>query len=155
MTASVVCAVDDSPVAARVLRTAGRMSESLGLRLVVAHAVPVPAAPVPVTGRFPTGNYALPDPAHMEANREAGEYLLKSVAARSPEAEGAELRTLVGDPAESLLSLADEEAAALLVVGSRGRGPLKAALLGSVSSALATHAPCPVLIVPPDASRLP
>lgn len=36
----------------------------------------------------------------------------------------------------------------LLVVGSRGYGPLKQALVGSVSSELVRTAPCPVLVVP-------
>jgi nucleotide-binding universal stress UspA family protein len=38
--------------------------------------------------------------------------------------------------------------AELLVVGSRGRGATKRLLLGSVSSDVAHHAPCPVVIVP-------
>jgi nucleotide-binding universal stress UspA family protein len=38
--------------------------------------------------------------------------------------------------------------AELLVVGSRGRGAAKRLLLGSVSSEVAHHAPCPVTIVP-------
>ena len=37
----------------------------------------------------------------------------------------------------------------LLVVGSRGRGPLRGAVLGSVSLHCVTHAPCPVTVVPP------
>jgi hypothetical protein len=44
-----------------------------------------------------------------------------------------------------------EHDAALLVVGSRGRGAMRAAVLGSVSSALAATAPLPVLVVPPAA----
>jgi nucleotide-binding universal stress UspA family protein len=35
----------------------------------------------------------------------------------------------------------------LLVVGNRGRGALKEALLGSTSGRVADHAPCPVVIV--------
>jgi nucleotide-binding universal stress UspA family protein len=38
--------------------------------------------------------------------------------------------------------------AALLVVGSRGRGALRGALLGSVSQQVAHHTPCPLVIVP-------
>ena len=37
--------------------------------------------------------------------------------------------------------------AELLVVGSRGRGAVRSALLGSVALHCVTHAPCPVLVV--------
>jgi nucleotide-binding universal stress UspA family protein len=49
-------------------------------------------------------------------------------------------------PVECLLDAATTSD--LLVVGSRGRGGLTAMLLGSVSSALAHHCPCPLVIVP-------
>ena len=39
----------------------------------------------------------------------------------------------------------------MIAVGSRGRGPVRRALLGSVSAALAATSPCPVLVVPPTA----
>jgi nucleotide-binding universal stress UspA family protein len=79
----------------------------------------------------------------------AGEALIEKVAGRARNVSGAELRVLIGDPAENLLTLAEEEQAQLIVVGSRGRGALKTALLGSVSSTLTTRAPCPVVVVPP------
>ena len=58
------------------------------------------------------------------------------------------------EPADTLTRRASREGAKVLVVGSRGRGPLRAALLGSVSRVLATRAPLPVVAVPPTA-RLP
>ncbi len=53
---------------------------------------------------------------------------------------------LGGDPAKAIADACGE--ADLLVVGSRGYGPVERAMLGSVSRKLATHAPCPVLVVP-------
>ena len=52
-------------------------------------------------------------------------------------------------PAQALLERA--EGAALLVVGSRGRGGVRSALLGSVALHCVTHARCPVLVVHPAA----
>jgi nucleotide-binding universal stress UspA family protein len=50
--------------------------------------------------------------------------------------------------ARTILQIADERDARLIVCGQRGRGPLRSALLGSVSHALASHAKRPVLIAP-------
>jgi nucleotide-binding universal stress UspA family protein len=52
-----------------------------------------------------------------------------------------------GDARDEILRVADEWAADLIVLGARGLNPLKRALLGSVSSAVVRHAPCPVLVV--------
>jgi nucleotide-binding universal stress UspA family protein len=54
----------------------------------------------------------------------------------------------VADPRETLLELAGE--GRLLVVGSRGMGPVRSLLLGSVSLALTKHAPGPVVVVRPS-----
>jgi nucleotide-binding universal stress UspA family protein len=54
------------------------------------------------------------------------------------------LRT--GNASQALLH--EAKGAALLVVGSRGRGGFTGLLLGSVSQQVAHHAPCPVVIVP-------
>jgi nucleotide-binding universal stress UspA family protein len=62
------------------------------------------------------------------------------------------VRLELGDPAERLAAVASEEGAEMLVVGSRGRGALAAALLGSVSRELVATSTCPVLVVPPDAA---
>jgi nucleotide-binding universal stress UspA family protein len=51
----------------------------------------------------------------------------------------------VGEPVPVLLRAAEH--AALLVVGSRGRGGFASLLLGSVSQRAATHANCPVTVV--------
>jgi nucleotide-binding universal stress UspA family protein len=63
----------------------------------------------------------------------------------------AERRVLSGKPADTLAALADEEGAALIVVGSRGHGGFKTLLLGSVSNGLIAIARCPIVVVPPGA----
>jgi len=60
----------------------------------------------------------------------------------------AELR--LGDAAEQLLDVANETD--LLVLGSRGYGPVRRVLLGSVSGRVVRDAPCPVIVVPRSAA---
>jgi nucleotide-binding universal stress UspA family protein len=52
--------------------------------------------------------------------------------------------------------LAEEIGADLIVIGSRGFGGLKRALLGNVADSVVRHAHCPVLVVrPPQGTSLP
>ena len=66
------------------------------------------------------------------------------LAPRWPEAE---VRVSEGDPREEILTMAEEWGADLIVVGARGLGAVKAALMGSVSQAVTRHAHCAVLVV--------
>ena len=58
-----------------------------------------------------------------------------------------EARVLEGDPREELVRLAEEWPADLIVLGARGLSAMAGLLLGSVSTALARHASCPVVVV--------
>ena len=52
-----------------------------------------------------------------------------------------------GDPARIICEVAEQIAADVVVVGSRGLGFAKRAVLGSVSTHVVRNAPCPVLVV--------
>jgi nucleotide-binding universal stress UspA family protein len=98
------------------------------------------ATPVPAMGAA----------AAAQAGAEAGpdfQTQLNNAVAQLPE----ELRALPvyerGDPVRKLLEAA-EMGVDLLVLGSRGFGPVMRLLIGSVSSRVIREAPCPVLVVP-------
>ena len=61
------------------------------------------------------------------------------------EVAGAHAR--LGSPDAEIVELAEELGAGLIVLGSRGLGPLRSALMGSVSHSVVRHAHCPVLVV--------
>ncbi|KAJ4705475.1 Universal stress protein A [Melia azedarach] len=66
----------------------------------------------------------------------------------------AETLILNGDPKDMICQAAEEVHVDLLVVGSRGLGKIKRALLGSVSDYCAHHVVCPIVIVkPPKENR--
>lgn len=73
--------------------------------------------------------------------------LLEGVLEQGPSLEGLALeeKLVPGSPSEVLVDASD--GAALLVVGSRGRGGLRGLVLGSVSSQCAQYAHCPVVVV--------
>lgn len=52
-------------------------------------------------------------------------------------------------PAEAILRYLDEAQADLVVLGTRGFGAIRRALIGSVASTIARQAACPILLVPP------
>jgi nucleotide-binding universal stress UspA family protein len=89
-------------------------------------------------------------PVVAAALREDAQGMLRSarehVEGRAPELTVHEAARTV-DPRTMLLELA--ESAHLLVVGSRGRGPVASLLLGSVGVAVIRHAACPVVVVRP------
>lgn len=57
-----------------------------------------------------------------------------------------ELTAPHGDAREALVKYCSETGANILIMGSRGAGPAKRALMGSVSTYCMHHAPCPVMV---------
>jgi nucleotide-binding universal stress UspA family protein len=98
--------------------------------------------------------YELPEhPAGFEdvlrENRREAKEMLEQQAKRIEESGGtvSETHLREGRAAEEIIELAEELGAGLIVMGSRGYGRLRRALLGSVSDAVVRHAHCPVTIV--------
>lgn len=87
----------------------------------------------------------------IEAEQAAAEAGAKDAVARTVAAlttnATVDQRIEVGDAGAMLCRLAEELAIDVVVVGSRGRGVIKRALLGSVSSHVVHNAPCPVMVV--------
>ena len=78
----------------------------------------------------------------VETEREARE----AFAAEFAGLEDVERELVVGDPVPELAKRS--ERADLLLLGSRGYGPLRSVLLGGVTGALVRRAACPVMLVP-------
>ncbi|MFF9339076.1 MULTISPECIES: universal stress protein [unclassified Streptomyces] len=86
-------------------------------------------------------------PPEFDPERLAKQILDQSLEqALTPSEAAGVTRTVVGgNAAQALVDQA--EGAELLVVGDRGYSGFKAAVLGSVSSNVTQHAPCPVVVV--------
>ena len=128
---------DGSPEAEGALRLADQIGHAAEAALRVIAVRHAPASP---------GSSRVEALATMQDVPDLEDQLSGAVSALDPA-----LRALPmferGDPAAVLAQRA-EEGVDLLLVGSRGYGPLRAVLLGSVSSRLVREAPCPVLVTP-------
>jgi nucleotide-binding universal stress UspA family protein len=65
----------------------------------------------------------------------------------------AEADVLEGPTAETIINHAHSGGFGLIVMGTRRRGRLQSAILGSVSAGVAAHSSVPVMIVPEPALR--
>ncbi len=134
----IVVGVDGSGASRDALRWAARQAQLTGasLEAVMTWDIVATSYGVPV----PVANGC--DPASK-----AKDALNKTVQSVLGEPDGLDLVPAVvqGPAARTLLQ--EARGADLLVVGSRGHGPLVGMLLGSVSEQCMTHATCPVVVV--------
>ena len=140
-----LCCVDDSDTARAAARYARDLSSPLSLELVLVHVAGTAAAPG--ASAAPGGHARL-----VEAQKEEGEEVLAR-AARDAGVGDARRRLEFGSVVDRLLAVAAEEEAEMIVLGSRGRGRMRAAALGSAAAEVATKAPCPVLVISPAAAE--
>ena len=145
MRGTVICGVADSDEGRTALSVATELSKRLGLRLVLVH-VADGIAPHDVNGE---GSESVT----TRAGREGAARLVARLAAEHGVAGSAEQRSAVGDPAALLGEIAAEEAADLIVVGSRARGRLRRRLESGLARHLETTTSVPVLIAPPRTRR--
>jgi nucleotide-binding universal stress UspA family protein len=145
MRGTIVCGVTDSDEGRGALEVAAELSERLDLRLVLAH-VADGIAPLAVNGE---GSKSVA----TRADREGAARFVARMAAEHGVAGSAEQRSAVGDPAALLGQIAAEEAADLIVVGSRARGRLRRGLESRLARQLETETPVPVVIAPPRMRR--
>ena len=80
--------------------------------------------------------------AEVEAER-----MLASARARVPEGIRVDTMLVEGPPAVAILETAQRGRHDIVIMGSRGRGAIRSALLGSVSAAMIHHSPIPVLVM--------
>jgi nucleotide-binding universal stress UspA family protein len=135
---SILVATDGSEDAALAIKAASDLSARAGSELHVVHAWRRPT----LLGYFSVGE------AENSDIREEAERLLEEQAeqirASGGTVAGSHLRE--GRPAEEIAGLVGELGVGLVVIGSRGLGPVKRLVVGSASEGVVDLAPCPVLV---------
>jgi nucleotide-binding universal stress UspA family protein len=144
----ILLATDGSADADLALSTAVDIANSTNSDL---HVVTVgPGSPDPAYAAHESGfRYESYEEAVEEIRQEAQSVLdeqVRKVEEAGGTVAGAHLQ-MQGPKDQAIVRLSEELGAGLIVMGSRGLGGLRRALMGSVSDSVVRHAHCPVLVV--------
>jgi nucleotide-binding universal stress UspA family protein len=146
---TLIVATDGSELAIQAA-LAGASLTARADRLLVVCAVDLVDPAEDATGHAgPTMTHEQVGDSHREAKAEGQAAVAATAEAlRDVGYEPEQVETLLveGDAGPALCRLAAEVGASALIVGSRGRGGLKRALLGSVSDYIVRNAPCSVVV---------
>jgi nucleotide-binding universal stress UspA family protein len=132
----ILVSVDDSERAEAVVRQAAALALAFDADLEVVHAVLVPTRIRSAT--------AAGDPDGVDERQAIAEQA--AAKARTFGAPRVTHRVVTGDVGPAICAAAEEGDADLIVLGSRGHGPVMGAILGSVTQHVTAHAPCSVLV---------
>ena len=138
----IIVGIDDSANAQHVLDWAMREAGILHADLTVMSVVPTMVSQW--TGQ--PVHFADEDAVDEKARQAAQDKVAKASAGDGPQPSSVTVKAFVGHPSQALIDAS--RGADLVVVGARGAGGFASLLLGSVSMQVATHAACPVVIVP-------
>jgi len=129
-------AFDDTPESRAALRHAAQLAGQAAAALRIIGVLP----------RLAAERYAEAAQARLQWRTELRDAVHQAAGALPGELRAQPIVIEKGDPADAIVEQA-EQGIDLLVSGSRGYGPVRGVLLGSVSSRLMSSAPCPVLVV--------
>jgi nucleotide-binding universal stress UspA family protein len=133
----VLLATDGSMEAELAASTAADLAKIHNSELHVVYVEPA----LPMIGQFA-------DPGPERTEPESRQLLDEQVERiRSAEGTVAEAHLRLGRPDDQIVRVAEELGAGVIVMGSRGHGGVRRALMGSVSDSVIRHAHCPVLVV--------
>jgi nucleotide-binding universal stress UspA family protein len=144
----VLVAVDGSPESDAAVRWAAKQAVLRDLPVTLMHVI----APIVVTWpvRYLESSY---EQWQVENGRHVIEQAQKTISATIGDSALPDVRTQVRNGGIVTELAAASAGAAIVVVGSRGMGPIGGAVLGSVSRALLHHAHCPITVVKADSAQ--
>lgn len=169
----IAIATDGSPLAAKAVQAASDIAAKYGSELTVFHVLMhgeppealrrfaevehlIPERPKPEVASgnitdemMATRSVTATDSIDYEVVRAVGERVLRQAKDRAREngVKSVSGEILEGDSADQIVAAAKRVGAELIVLGSRGLGPLTGVLLGSVSQKVSQESECACLIV--------
>ncbi len=143
----ILCPTDLSALSRRPLAYAASLARWYEAQLTVLHVVPT-FEPLPVRAATLDGAVQLVQPV---SRAEVLAELRRVVDSAGVGSLDISLVAEAGDPFRTIIDQALRVPADLVVLGTHGRGGFERFIIGSVAEKVLRKAPCPVLIVPPQA----
>jgi nucleotide-binding universal stress UspA family protein len=141
--ARIVLAVDGSPESDAAASIAAELANSADSELYLVHVAP--------NTHLPYEHWYLAEnvESYLEQAKKEARTFLEGQAERLRAGTEAQVHASLrlGSPETAIVEFADEVDAGMVILGSRGLGGIRRALMGGVSDSVVRHARCPVLVV--------
>jgi nucleotide-binding universal stress UspA family protein len=146
----ILLATDGSDEARQAAQAAAELSKDTGSEVHITYVLPSPRE---LRGHH-TYSREVMSSVLEQAEGDARSFL-EEQAKQIGESGGkvAETHLRAGEPDKEIVKLSEELGAGAIVIGSRGLGAVKRALMGGVSESVVRHAHCPVFVVRGDGAR--
>ena len=141
----IICPVDFSEPSDAALNSAVELAEHFSAEMVLCHAIneidPTPSPSYTLTNQLMDQIPQIMGQMTENAHKAMQDLIKNHVGERIP----ADHRVVLGDPAKSIVKLAEDEQADLIVMATHGRSGIKGLFFGSVAEKVVRSATCPVL----------
>jgi len=141
LTKSIIVPIDGSAYAMKALKYAVPFAGAIGAEIVLLNVQP--SLNTPNVKRFFSK-----EEIHEYQQQLGNEALAEAAAFMNETGRKYTAKIRIGVPDVEICNEAKERGAEGIFMGTRGRGPVRGALLGSVSYSVLHNAPCPVTVVP-------
>jgi nucleotide-binding universal stress UspA family protein len=141
----IICPVDFSEPSDAALNSAVELAEHFSAAMVLCHAIneidPTPSPSYTLTNQLMDQIPQIMGQMTENAHKAMQDLIKNHVGERI----AADHRVVLGDPAKSIVKLAEDEQADLIVMATHGRSGIKGLFFGSVAEKVVRSATCPVL----------
>jgi len=143
----ILIATDDSECSKKALQHGHRIAKLMDASVALIHVIE-PAAPTNYGADPLMGQQPIIVPETTEIQEESSKSMLSEISKQFDDVKEVFTFSRVGSPKQEILTVADEWAADLIIMGTHGRTGFDHFISGSVSESVMRRANCPVLVVP-------
>lgn len=141
----IICPVDFSEPSDAALISGVELAEHFSAEIILCHAIneidPTPSPSYTLTHHIMEQIPQIMGQMKQNAHKAMQDLIKNHVEKRIP----ADHRVVIGDPAKTIVKLAEDEKADLIVMATHGRSGIKGMFFGSVAEKVVRSATCPVL----------